>query len=600
MTFPIHFLLCNIVVAFLLGSILLFRKIFKKYITVSSQYYMWYIFILALLLPFMPFDTFSPAHLAAKIQAFFSSGTSAAELPSAPQSGGSSIVSQLGISDFAASVGHTSLSALSLGLSIVWAAGCAVTLLYFAYNMYRIHSIRVSSCEITAENEPDLYEIYRGCTEELNIRRRVSLYASCSISSPVSYGLIRPAIIIPQDMDIVLPEEDIRFIFLHELQHYKHRDALLNYLSCLLQIVYWFNPLIWYGFFRMRQDREFACDHSVIRTAGKEHAIRYGYTLIHYAEKLHRNAFLSPLSSLGGEKAVITQRIKEIANYRAETSARRLRSICLLLLITTLVYAASPLLTAYASQDATYDFAGENVTSVDLSSYFHGMEGSFVLYDMTENRYHIYNEEQSTVRVSPDSTFKIYSALFALEEGVIAPDSSSQAWDGTQYSFDSWNKDQTLSSAMRDSVNWYFQNLDAETGYSALSSWYSRIAYGNCDLSGGIANYWAESSLKISPVEQVNLLSGLLRNEWELDPQNIQAVREAMFISDTPAGRLYGKTGTGLTDGQNSNGWFVGFLETDEHTYCFALNLHGSDGASGSAAAEIAVNILTDGQAAAA
>ena len=344
----------------------------------------------------------------------------------------------------------------------------------------------------------------------------------------------------------------------------------------------------------MQKDREIACDHSVIRTVGRERAVSYGHTLIRYAEKLHRNAFLSPLSSLGGEESVIVQRVKEIADYKAETPARRFKSFCTLSLAVILVYTASPFLTAYAAENSPYELSGRNVEEIDLSSYFHGNDGAFVLYDMTEDSYLIYNEELSTKRVSPDSTYKIYSALFALEEGIITPGSSERAWDGTEYPFDSWNQDQSLETAMQNSVNWYFQDLDAQTGYTALSSYYNRISYGNCDLTAGIGSYWAESSLKISPAEQTDLLAGLLQNKWGFNEENIQAVKNAMFIGDTPVGKLYGKTGTGSDGSQNINGWFVGFLEDNGHIYCFAANLQNGSDASGSAASEIAIDILND------
>ena len=99
-------------------------------------------------------------------------------------------------------------------------------------------------------------------------------------------------------MDVLLAEEDIRFIFLHELQHFKHKDAALNDLACILQIVYWFNPFVRRGFRIMEKDREIACDCSVIRTVGRDQAVSYGHTLIRYAEILHQNAFLSLRSLL--------------------------------------------------------------------------------------------------------------------------------------------------------------------------------------------------------------------------------------------------------------------------------------------------------------
>ena len=590
--FAIHFLLCNLVITILLGLILLVKKILKKHLTISSQYHLWYIFVCAAIIPFIPLKSIPPASLLQRIQYLF--------YPEAASTLGSSVKpldiaalpAQLGISDFAASYDSSALSQLNSIFISIWIIGCLITTLYFAYHIIKIYSIRKSAYLISEENEPDLYRQYSKCLNKLRIRRKVSLYASCNISSPVSYGLLHPRVIIPQDMDILLSDEDVRFIFLHELLHYRHKDAALNYITCILQVIYWFNPFIWYGFRVLQKDREIACDNSVIHIVGKSQSTNYGYTLIRYAQRMPHNAFLSPLSRLGGEKKVMIQRIKEIASYKSNTPKQRRKSAVLLLLICTMVYCLSPLLTVYASQDASYNFQSQNVEAMDLSSYFKGTDGTFVLYDTVSDQYQIYNQELSTKRISPDSTFKIYSGLFALEEDIIHYDASGQKWDGTTYSFDTWNKDQTLATAMQNSVNWYFQNLDIQLGYQKLYSYYKKISYGNCDLTAGINYYWAESSLKISPVEQVMLLSNLLENKWAFEEENVQAIKNSLFISDTAIGRLYGKTGTGVVNGQSSNGWFIGFLERGKRVYCFATNLQNADNATGSNASEITVEIL--------
>ena len=82
------------------------------------------------------------------------------------------------------------------------------------------------------------------------------------------------------------------------------------------------------------------------------------------------------------------------------------------------------------------------------------------------------------------------------------------------------------------------------------------------DLSAGIEDYWSESSLKISPVEQVILLSELLENKWEFEEKNIQAIKDALFISDTSIGKLYGKTGTGSLNGQIQTVGLLALLNT--------------------------------------
>ena len=590
--FALHFLLCNLVITILLGLILSVKKIFKKHLTISSQYHLWYIFVCAAIIPFIPLKSIPPASLLQRIQYLFYPEAASTLGSSVKPLDNAALPAQLGISDFAASYDSSALSQLNSIFISIWIIGCLITTLYFAYHIIKIYSIRKSAYLISEENEPDLYRQYSKCLNELRIRRKVSLYASCNISSPVSYGLLHPRVIIPQDMDILLSDEDVRFIFLHELLHYRHQDAALNYITCILQVIYWFNPFMWYGFRVLQKDREIACDNSVIHIVGKSQSTNYGYTLIRYAQRMPHNAFLSPLSRLGGEKKVMIQRIKEIASYKSNTPKQRRKSAVLLLLICTMVYCLSPLLTVYASQDASYNFQSQNVEAMDLSSYFKGTDGTFVLYDTVSDQYQIYNQELSTKRISPDSTFKIYSGLFALEEDIIHYDASGQKWDGTTYSFDTWNKDQTLATAMQNSVNWYFQNLDIQLGYQKLYSYYKKISYGNCNLTAGINYYWAESSLKISPVEQVMLLSNLLENKWAFEEENVQAIKNSLFISDTAIGRLYGKTGTGVVNGQSSNGWFIGFLERGERVYCFATNLQNADNATGSNASEITVEIL--------
>ena len=194
--------------------------------------------------------------------------------------------------------------------------------------------------------------------------------------------------------------------------------------------------------------------------------------------------------------------------------------------------------------------------------------------------------------MSPDSTYKIYDALMALESGIITPDSSSMTWDGTEYGFDAWNSDQDLTTAMQNSVNWYFQSLDRQAGRDTVADFYDRIGYGNRDTSGDIGSYWMESTLKISPVEQVELLTELYYNEFGFSQKNTDAVKDSLKLSSGQTGTLSGKTGTGMVDGKNVNGWFVGYVEQAENVYFFAVNIQGEEGATGSAASNLALSVL--------
>lgn len=103
-----------------------------------------------------------------------------------------------------------------------------------------------------------------------------------------------------------------------------------------------------------------------------------------------------------------------------------------------------------------------------------------------------------------------------------------------------------------------------------------------------------EASLKISPIEQVELLIKLQNNSLGFAAENMKAVKDAIHISSSDLGNFYGKTGTGRVNGQDINGWFIGFVENTYNTYFFATNIHAANHANGSTAAEITLSILSD------
>ena len=115
-------------------------------------------------------------------------------------------------------------------------------------------------------------------------------------------------------------------------------------------------------------------------------------------------------------------------------------------LTAVLLLGFAPFISTYAAESNYYqwDSSSENVSYVDLSSYFGAYEGSFVLYDLENGTWSIHDIDRATLRVAPNSTYKIYDALFSLEDGVITPEKTFIAWDGKNYPFDTWNTDQTL------------------------------------------------------------------------------------------------------------------------------------------------------------
>jgi len=235
-------------------------------------------------------------------------------------------------------------------------------------------------------------------------------------------------------------------------------------------------------------------------------------------------------------------------------------------------------------------------TQVDLSSYFNGLLGAAVFLDKSGN-YTVYNMPACELRVSPCSTFKIISTLAAFEYDVVTPSQSVIAWDGTKWTFESWNKDLTISEAFQSSCVWYYRKLIDQIEKENMTDFLDTLNYGNCDISqwGGsefnknplIDGFWLESSLLISPREQVDVMYRIFENKTEIDENNISVLKKMMYKEDTDSSiEIYGKTGTGR------GGWFVGFFESEgENTY-FAIYLNEQEGVNGTKAQEITNNII--------
>ena len=223
----------------------------------------------------------------------------------------------------------------------------------------------------------------------------------------------------------------------------------------------------------------------------------------------------------------------------------------------------------------------------------YGYEGTFVLYDQQNEHYTIYNQELAQTRFSPNSTYKIMSAIIALENQTITIDHNEMAWDHTQYPIAQWNQNQTLQTAMTYSTNWYFQNLDHLTSKKTIQNYLERFHYGNMKINS-IQDYWLESSLKISPLEQVQFLRNLNQEQSHIQKENVQYIKSTLLLQQQGQTSLYGKTGSGKINGHEVNGWFIGFIEKNTHTYYVATYIKGEDDVNGMKAAEITLSLLDE------
>ncbi|HLP60223.1 MAG TPA: class D beta-lactamase [Candidatus Deferrimicrobium sp.] len=200
------------------------------------------------------------------------------------------------------------------------------------------------------------------------------------------------------------------------------------------------------------------------------------------------------------------------------------------------------------------------------------VKGTFILYDLEDDTYNIYNKERAEKGFLPASTFKILNSLIALETGAVKDQCEIIPWDQKVWRFDEWNQDQTLATAFRNSVVWAYQELARRIGKKQMQYWVDKVDYGNRDISEVIDTFWLEGNLQISARQQVEFLKKLYKNQFPFSQRTMDIVKEIMINEQGGTYILRGKTGWAARVAPQI-GWFVGWLEKAGNVYFFALNI---------------------------
>ena len=263
------------------------------------------------------------------------------------------------------------------------------------------------------------------------------------------------------------------------------------------------------------------------------------------------------------------------------------------------------------SEDSTGDIAGEpEIAEADWSEYFDGLNGTAVVYDISNSRYTMYNGDLALTRSSPCSTFKIISSLIALENGIFEPEDSTRDWSGEIFWNEDWNKDIDFSEAFRTSCVWYYRQVIDDIGKDVMQKELDKLQYGNCDISDwegrlntnnnnrALTGFWLESSLMISPKEQVEVMERIFGDNSGYSEETQNELKQVMLVSEQERTdiSIYGKTGMGKAEGIVADAWFTGFAEGTEGKVYFCVRLGRTDGMNVSSlrAKEIAIQIVSD------
>ena len=159
-------------------------------------------------------------------------------------------------------------------------------------------------------------EIFESCKESMSVKRDIPLLSAGKIASPTVFGFLRPRLLLSSAHMKVLDEQQLRYIFHHELAHIKRRDVGVNWLMHMLLILNWFNPILWYAYSCMREDQELACDALALTYIDSEEKLVYGHTIITLLEHYSSYYQVPSLANLSRNKRTLKRRILMIKKFK--------------------------------------------------------------------------------------------------------------------------------------------------------------------------------------------------------------------------------------------------------------------------------------------
>lgn len=202
---------------------------------------------------------------------------------------------------------------------LVWLAIVSALLLLLLQRAWFVRGLVAQA----QEAPPSLKTALDQFRSRMDVGRPISLRISPNASSPAVCGLLRPVILIPQSLAPRLQPHDLQAVLLHELAHVRRGDLWVNLIQTLLQIAYFYNPLLWLANAMIRRTREQAVDEAVLVAMG-ETAPDYPETLLHVAKlAFHRRPALSlRLIGVVESTSALRSRIKHILTRPLPKTAR--------------------------------------------------------------------------------------------------------------------------------------------------------------------------------------------------------------------------------------------------------------------------------------
>ncbi|MDH9792218.1 beta-lactam sensor/signal transducer BlaR1 [Staphylococcus epidermidis] len=565
---------------FIFLLLLFFRYILKRYFNYMLNYKVWYLTLLAGLIPFIPIK-FS----------FFKFNNLNNQEPTVESNSHNlnpNINTTKPVHEFTTDIHKFNWDSIDNICTVIWIVLVIILSFKFLNSLLYLKYLKKQSLYLNEKEKDKINKILFNH----QYKRNIVIRKAESIHSPITFWYVKYIILIPSLYFKSINDKKLKYIILHEYAHAKNRDTLHLIIFHIFSIAMSYNPLIQIVKRKMIHDNEVEADRFVLNNINKNEFKSYAEAIM---DSVLKTSFFNKniLShSFNGKKSLLKRRLINIKEGNLKKQSKLiLIFICIFTFFIMIIQ--SQFLMGQSLTDYNYKKPLQSDYQIlDESKNFGSNSGSFVMYSMKKDKYYIYNEKESRKRYSPDSTYKIYLALFGLDRHIISDKNSRMSWNHNHYPFDSWNKDQDLNTAIQNSVNWYFERISNQLSKNYTSDQLKQLNYGNKNL-GSYKAYWLEDSLKISNLEQVIVLKNMMEQNNHFSKNEKKQLSSSLLIRKNENYELYGKTGTGIVNGKYNNGWFVGYVITNHDKYYFSTHL-SDEKASGENAKFINEKILKE------
>jgi beta-lactamase class D len=201
------------------------------------------------------------------------------------------------------------------------------------------------------------------------------------------------------------------------------------------------------------------------------------------------------------------------------------------------------------------------------------VSGAILVYDLNENIYYSNDFKRAKRGKLPASTFKIPHSIIALETGLVGNDQTLFRWNGEKRALKMWERDMVFRDAFHLSCVPCYQEIARKIGVHRMNDFLNRLKYGTMIVdSASIDNFWLEGNSTITLFQQLNFLKRFYQSELSISERTEKLMKKLMIIENRGDYILRGKTGWSIRNG-NNNGWYIGYLESNEKVYFFGVNI---------------------------